>query len=78
MALGTPVVALRAGGVLDTVIDRQTGILFQEPVVHSIRLALEEVESQRWDRAAMRRHAATFSRAQFHQHFGDILRQVVG
>lgn len=78
MALGTPVVALRAGGVLDTVIDRKTGILFQEPVVHSIRLALEEVESQRWDRAAMRRHAATFSRAQFHRQFGDILRQVVG
>ena len=62
MALGTPVVALRAGGVLDTVIDRQTGILFEEPVVHSIRLALDEVESQRWDRAAMRQHAATFSR----------------
>jgi len=64
--------------VLDTVIDGKTGILFEEPVVHSIRLALEEVESQRWDRAAMRQHAATFSRAQFHRQFGDILRQVVG
>jgi glycosyltransferase involved in cell wall biosynthesis len=78
MALGTPVVALRAGGVLDTVVDRRTGILFQEPVVHSIRLALEEVESHRWDRVAMRDHAATFSRARFHRQFGDILRQVVG
>jgi glycosyltransferase involved in cell wall biosynthesis len=78
MALGTPVVALRAGGVLDTVIHGKTGILFEDTVVHSIRLALDEVESQRWDRAAMRRHAATFSRVRFHQQFGDILRQVVG
>src|SRR5438105_5112539 len=30
MAVGTPVVAVRAGGVLDTVIDRQTGILFDD------------------------------------------------
>ena len=76
MALGTPVVALRAGGVLDTVVDRQTGILFDEAVVDSLRRALEETESHQWDRPALRKRAATFSRARFHQQFGDILRQV--
>src|SRR5438132_3503945 len=76
MALGTPVVALRAGGVLDTVVDRQTGILFDEAVVDSLRRALEETESHHWDRPALRRRAAAFSRARFHQQFGDVLRQV--
>jgi glycosyltransferase involved in cell wall biosynthesis len=76
MALGTPVVALRAGGVLDTVVDRQTGILFDDAVVDSLRRALEEAESHHWDRPAMRKHAAAFSRERFYQQFGDVLRQV--
>jgi glycosyltransferase involved in cell wall biosynthesis len=70
------VVALRAGGVLDTVVDRQTGILFDDAVVDSLRRALEETESHQWDRPALRKRAAAFSRARFHQQFGDVLRQV--
>ncbi|MBK5260567.1 MAG: glycosyltransferase, partial [Thermoanaerobaculia bacterium] len=50
MALGTPVVAYRAGGALDTVADRVSGIFFNEPVVESLRLALDEVEKRQWDR----------------------------
>src|SRR2546425_1684890 len=76
MALGTPVVALRAGGVLDTVVVRQTGILFDDAMVGSLRRALEETESHHWDRPALRKRAAAFSRARFHQQFGDVLRQV--
>jgi glycosyltransferase involved in cell wall biosynthesis len=73
MALGTPVVALRGGGVLDTVVHGDTGIFFDEPVVHSLRQALEEVESQQWDRAALRSHAAQFSRSRFTSQFLDAL-----
>jgi glycosyltransferase involved in cell wall biosynthesis len=65
MALGTPVVALGEGGVRDSVIDGTTGIFFDEPQVESLRRALDEVESHQWDRAAIRAHAATFSRARF-------------
>ena len=50
-----------AGGALDTVIDGQTGVLFEEQCPESLACALERVESIRWDRQEMAAHAATFS-----------------
>ena len=65
MALGTPVVALGEGGVLDSVVPGRTGIFFRESSVESLCRALDEVESYQWDRAAIRSHAAQFSRERF-------------
>lgn len=65
MALGTPVVAFEAGGVLDTIVPGTTGIFFREQTVDSLRRAMDEVESRPWDRAALRAHAAAFSRQRF-------------
>jgi glycosyltransferase involved in cell wall biosynthesis len=76
MALGTPVVAFRAGGALDTVVEKRTGIFFDEPVVHSLAGALEAADAHRWDRDAMREHARAFSRERFQRQMTDALRQV--
>ena len=76
MAAGTPVVAFRAGGALDTVIEGRTGIFFDEPVVNSIRDALDRAAASSWDRQQIRQHAASFSRARFEQQMKDVLRQV--
>jgi glycosyltransferase involved in cell wall biosynthesis len=76
MALGTPVVALRGGGVLDSVIEGTTGIFFDEPMVESLSRAMEQAESREWDRAAIRAHASTFSRARFHRQFLDALERM--
>lgn len=76
MALGTPVVALGEGGVLDSVKDGVTGIFFREPVVDSMRLALQQAESRTWDRAAIRAHASDFSRTRFQEQFLRSLEQV--
>ncbi|HYC59531.1 MAG TPA: glycosyltransferase [Thermoanaerobaculia bacterium] len=65
MALGTPVVALGQGGVLDSVVEGTTGIFFGEPEVDSLRRALGEVEQRQWDRETIRAHAAAFSRTRF-------------
>jgi glycosyltransferase involved in cell wall biosynthesis len=65
MALGTPVVALAAGGVLDSVVDNVTGILFMQPDVESLRRALGTVEAREWDRNGLRAHATRFSRQRF-------------
>jgi glycosyltransferase involved in cell wall biosynthesis len=73
MALGTPVVALGQGGVLDSVVDGQTGIFFREPEVDSLRRALDEVESRPWDRETIRARAKLFSRARFDARFGEEL-----
>ncbi|HEU4520850.1 MAG TPA: glycosyltransferase [Thermoanaerobaculia bacterium] len=69
MALGTPVVALGAGGVRDSVVPGRTGIFFGEPSVESLRRAIDEVESHQWDRESLRRHAAGFSRGRFQESF---------
>ena len=76
MALGTPVVALGTGGVLDSVVNGVTGIFFSDPVVHSLRQALNDVESRAWDRGAIREHARRFSRARFQQRFLGALQRL--
>lgn len=73
MALGTPVVALGTGGVLDSVLPGRTGIFFDRPDVESLRRALDEVESVQWDRQSLRQHAAQFSRARFLRKFAAAL-----
>jgi glycosyltransferase involved in cell wall biosynthesis len=76
MALGTPVVALGEGGVRDSVVDGTTGIFFDAPEVESLRRALDAVERRAWDRAAIRAHAATFSRARFDRELASALERV--
>jgi glycosyltransferase involved in cell wall biosynthesis len=76
MALGTPVVAFRAGGALDTIVEGRTGIFFERQDGESLRRALDEVESREWDREALRRHAAQFSRARFTDQFMAALHRI--
>jgi glycosyltransferase involved in cell wall biosynthesis len=64
-ACGRPVVALGRGGALDTVIDGETGVLFEEPTVHSLAAALTRAAGTAWDSARIRAHAERFSRARF-------------
>jgi len=78
MALGTPVIAQGAGGVLDTVVPGRSGIFFETAAVHSLLGALEEMEWATWDRAAIRAHAATFSRERFLGAMEQAVRQVLG
>ncbi len=42
MAYGTPVIALGQGGVLETVVDGETGILFHEPRVENLIVAIKK------------------------------------
>jgi glycosyltransferase involved in cell wall biosynthesis len=69
MALGTPVVALGEGGVLDSVVPGSTGIFFARAEVDALQRALEEVEARPWDRETIRMRAAQFSRSAFDQQF---------
>ncbi|HEX8154579.1 MAG TPA: glycosyltransferase, partial [Thermoanaerobaculia bacterium] len=78
MALGTPVVALAEGGVLDSVVDNVTGNFFREPAVQSLGHALDAVERREWDRETIRRHAAQFSRSRFEEQFLGALQRTTG
>ncbi len=73
MGAGKPVVALRAGGALETVIDGDTGVLFDAPTVESVVAAIEQVDSMSFDRAAIRAHAERFGVDVFRRRFVDLL-----
>ena len=64
-ACGRPVVALGRGGALDTVIDGDTGVLFDDASVESLAAALTRAASIPWDAAKIRQHAERFSRGRF-------------
>lgn len=67
-ASGRPVIALGAGGALETVIDGETGVLFAQSTVAGLQSAIERFEAATWDEAAAARcvaNAARFGEARF-------------
>ncbi|MEM8803370.1 MAG: glycosyltransferase [Pseudomonadota bacterium] len=61
MAAGRPVIAYGRGGALDTVVDGQTGILFEEQTVDSLIEAVSKFETVPFDSDAIHQHATGFS-----------------
>ncbi len=76
-ACGRPVVALGRGGVLDTVVDGETGVLFPEDTEASLAEALRRAAGHSWDSARIRRHAERFSRDRFARDIMTIVDEVM-
>ena len=72
-ACGRPVVAFGRGGALETVVDGETGVFFQDLTVPSISEALERVVTLRVDTARVRAHAERFSRDRFLREMRDTI-----
>ena len=66
-ATGTPVIAYNAGGAQDMVIDRQTGVFFNEQTIDSLRDALARFQTHTWNMDTIRSHARQFSQAIFRE-----------
>jgi hypothetical protein len=64
--------------VRDSVVNGVTGIFFEDAAVHSLRSALDAAERHVWDRAAIRAHAAQFSRERFHREMRSEIENVAG
>ena len=66
-ACGTPVIAYGRGGARETVVDKRTGLLFEEQTVESLIGAIERFERLQgeFNSASIQRHAASFSNARF-------------
>lgn len=60
IALGAPVIALRGGGLMETMIEGETAEFFDEPTVADLRAACDRAESRHWDVAKMHRQAQRF------------------
>jgi glycosyltransferase involved in cell wall biosynthesis len=71
-ACGTPVIAFGRGGVTETVIHGQTGVLFDAQTPESLMSAISNFESSTWDYALIRQNAERFSIQQFRKQFSEI------
>lgn len=77
MASGTPVIGCRTGGVRDSVVDGETGLLFETGDVNSLSAAIERAEKTEWDRDALRHRASRFSRVSFIEAVRSVLLEQV-
>ncbi|MCR4325104.1 MAG: glycosyltransferase [Candidatus Curtissbacteria bacterium] len=69
MLCGTPVIAYRGGGYLETVIDGKTGVFFEQNSVESLTGALNSFmkleKKGTFDSVAIKRHAKKFGKERF-------------
>lgn len=74
MACGKPVIALRKGGALETILENETGVFFDEPDENHLLEATERLEKMTWDPRAIRRQAEFFSTRTFLEKTEALLR----
>ncbi len=64
-AAGTPVIAVRAGGYLETVVEGKTGEFIEEATVEALKEALENFNPKKYLEKDCRAQAEKFSKEQF-------------
>ncbi len=76
-ACGTPVIAFGRGGARETVLDKRTGLLFDEQTVPSLLDAIERFErlQDKFNSADIRRHASSFSNERFRRDIKNFIDQ---
>jgi glycosyltransferase involved in cell wall biosynthesis len=77
-ACGKPVIAFGAGGVLETVVDGLTGVLFHEPTPSALIEAIEASEHASFDPEYIRRHALQFDERRFRERMLQLVDGLIG
>ncbi len=68
-ACGTPVIAYGRGGALETVVENETGLFFDEQTPEAIQQTVSEFEMREWDASKCRKNAERFSAQSFRENF---------
>ena len=74
MACGTPVIAYRSGGVVETVLQGRTGVFFDEPTVESLTAAIKKFEKLKFDSDKIELHAQKFSKERFEKEIREFIK----
>ena len=77
MAAGTPVVGLGRGGVVDSVIDGVSGVLYHEPTAVALAAAVRRFLASDWDPVVVSATVRRFAPAAFRAGIGDVISTVV-
>lgn len=70
-ACGTPVVAFKRGGAMETVVERETGMFFEEQTEDGLNVAARACGETTWDASVIRANAARFSVKRFLDGLGE-------
>lgn len=73
MGFGTPVVAIAAGGFLETIEHEVSGWHFDSPDPRALRTALDRALAHDWDRDALRARAEQFSERSYAKRFHELV-----
>ena len=73
MACGTPVIAYRAGGPRETIVEGVTGTFFDDPTADSLGAVVRGFDRRTYDLAACRARAKLFTRAHFEQQMYTVI-----
>jgi glycosyltransferase involved in cell wall biosynthesis len=73
MACGRPAVVFAEGGGPESVVPRETGVLFHEPTPESLRAAVDSLAGMRFNIATLRARAEAQSRAVFEARVHDFV-----
>lgn len=72
-ACGTPVIAFKKGGVLETILPNQTGIFYSEQSANSLALALKRFERLEFNRIVCKMNASKFTKQSFQQQLKEFV-----
>lgn len=73
MAVGTPVIAVRAGGYLETVVEGKTGIFIPKATVEELIKALENFDFSKYHIEEMQKQAEKFSKEKFREKIKEVI-----
>lgn len=77
-ACGRPVIAYRAGGALESVVENVTGIFFDKQETGSLVDAVKKFENSDFDRAKIREHALKFDKNEFKRKIREFVNAKTG
>jgi len=72
-ALGKPVVAYNKGGVLESVIEEETGFFFREQTVENLIAALQSLDKKGYNEEKCKQQAQRFSKERFNAQFKRLI-----
>jgi len=76
MASGTPVIAYRKGGAIDTVSNGVTGVFFDKQNVECLSEAIKGFDATQFDENNLKKKAREFSKDRFLSEFATMLKKV--
>ena len=74
---GTPVIGYKAGGLLETIVENETGIFFKNQTVDDIVKSIDLFESKKFNPEQIRKNAERFSKERFEKEFKEFVEQKI-